>query len=233
METTRILWSGGTGRTGQAAIEQARRIDGVEIVAGMKRQVSGADDFHLRGETFENVDWLSYETEVFGLGGLIHLVRQTDIDVFVDFSHKDATNRIPVFRGGNFRFKVKKFIDKAVELAKTANGNLTLYENFYEGKSLPSETSKVVKKRIEEATGKTIEVYSLANLPKDNLPCNWKLDLGTEMRNCLECNTVGFDELAHDVLEIAKVMAKKPVKRGEFYDLDEIWDDIPEVAKPK
>ena len=145
----------------------------------------------------------------------------------------DATHRIPVFKGGNFRFKVKKFIDEAVELAKTTPGNFTLYENFYEGKSLPSETSKVVKKKIEEATGKTIGVYSRADLPKGNLPCSWKLDLGTEMRNCLECNTVGFDELAHDVLEIAKVMAKKPIKRGEFYDLDEIWDDIPEAAKPK
>ena len=143
----------------------------------------------------------------------------------------DATNRIPVFRGGNFRFKVKKFIDEVVELAKTQNGNFTLYENFYEGKSLPSETSRVIRRRIFEATGKTIWVYSSANLPKKDLPCDWRIDLGTELRNSLHCRTVGFDELAHDVLEIAKVMANKPVKKGELYDLDEIWEDLPVDVK--
>ena len=139
----------------------------------------------------------------------------------------DATNQIPVFRGGNFRFKVKKFIDKAVELAKGQTGNFTLYENFYEGKKLPSETSKVIQRKIYEATGKTISVYSEANLSKNNLPCDWRIDLGTELRNNLHCHTEGFGELAHDVLEIAKVMVNMPVKKGEFYDLDSIWDALP------
>lgn len=41
------------------------------------------------------------------------------------------------------------------------------------------------------------------------------------------CRTVGFGELAHDVLEIAKVMTTKPVKKdGTFYDLDELWDNL-------
>ncbi len=119
----------------------------------------------------------------------------------------------------NFRFKVKKFIDEAVKLAMATPGNLTLYENFYEGKSLPSETSKVIQRRISEATGKNIGVRSSATLGRKNLVCDWKI-------GDLHCRTVGFDELAHDVLEIAKVMAKKPVKKGELYDLDELWDDL-------
>lgn len=131
----------------------------------------------------------------------------------------DATNRIPIFRGGNFRFKVKKFIDEAVELAKTASGSLRLYENFYEGKSLPSETSRVVQQRIFEATGRRIGVDSSATLSRADLVCDWRI-------GDLRCRTVGFDELAHDVLEIAKVMARKPAKKGEFYDLDELWDDL-------
>ena len=52
-----------------------------------------------------------------------------------------------------------------------------------------------------------------------NLVCDWRI-------GDLHCRTVGFDELAHDVLEIAKVMKKKPVKKGELYDLDELWDDL-------
>lgn len=135
----------------------------------------------------------------------------------------DATKIIPIFRGGNFRFKVKKFIDEAVELAMKTEGRLTLYEEFYEGKSLPSETSKVIRRRIREATNETIGVCSSAKLDKTDWPCDWKI-------GNLHCHTVGFGELAHDVLEIAKVMAKKPVKQGEFYDLDELWDDLVSFA---
>lgn len=252
METTRILWSGLTSRTGREAAVAARSMPDVEIVAGMKRNVTGADDCHLRGELFEGVDWLDYKTGMCGLYGLARLTERAEIDVIVDFSHPDvfdrvlelaictdkplvsgtsglsnrqmatlydATNRIPIFRGGNFRFKVKKFIDEAVKLAMATPGNLTLYENFYEGKSLPSETSRVIQRRISNATGKAIGVHSSATLDKTDLPCDWKI-------GNLHCHTVGFDELAHDVLEIAKVMTKKPVKKGELYDLDELWDDL-------
>lgn len=144
----------------------------------------------------------------------------------------DATNQIPVFRGGNFRFKVKKFIDEAIDLAKSANGKVLLSENFYEGKNLPSETAKVIIKKIYEETGKVIELQSWSTLPKENYPCHWSITTKHVRKifgngRLLTCDVTGFDELAHDVLEIAKVMANKPVKKGEFYDLDEIWDDLP------
>ncbi len=139
----------------------------------------------------------------------------------------DATNRIPVFRGGNFRFRVKKFIDGAVKLAFSAQ-DLVLREKFYAGKSLPSETGRVIRRRIHEATGKNIEIFSKCPYLKESLICEWMLDGdGPGLKKGLACKVFGFDELAHDVLEIAKVMATKPVKKGEFYDLDEIWDELP------
>lgn len=263
METTRILWSGLTGKTGREAMEQLKYVPGAEIVAGIKRQISGANDVVLNGSLFDGVNWLSYDTGLFGIGGLIETARRLDIDVIVDFSHPDvfakvvdlaahthtplvsgtsglskrqmkmlyaATEQIPIFRGGNFRFRVKKFIDEAVKLALSSNGDLTLYESFYEGKRLPSETSEVIKRRIYEATGKTIKVQSWANLPRENLSCHWELDPGIKSREKLECHTIGFGELAEDVLRIAKVMAKKSVKTGEFYDLDELWDELVSYA---
>lgn len=251
METTRILWSGLTGRTGFEAVKAAQDMADADIAMGLsRRDMNGIID--INGEKFEGVNWAKYETGMFGLYGLVELTKQAEIDAIVDFSHPDvfdkvlelairtnkplisgtsglskrqmaslydATNRIPIFRGGNFRFKVKKFIDEAVKLAMTTPGNLTLYENFYKGKSLPSETSKVIQRRIIEATGKNIGVSSSATLDKTDLPCDWRI-------GDLHCRTVGFDELAHDVLEIAKVMTKKPVKKGELYDLDELWDDL-------
>lgn len=251
METTRILWSGLTGRTGFEAVKAAQDMADANIAMGLSRR-DMSDIIDINGEKFEGVNWAKYETGMFGLYGLVELTKQAEIDVIVDFSHPDvfdkvlelairtnkplisgtsglsnrqmaslydAANRIPIFRGGNFRFKVKKFIDEAVKLAMTTPGNLTLYENFYKGKSLPSETSKVIQRRIIEATGENIRVSSSATLGRMNLVCDWRI-------GDLHCRTVGFDELAHDVLEIAKVMTKKPVKEGELYDLDELWDDL-------
>lgn len=135
----------------------------------------------------------------------------------------DATNSIPIFRGGNFRFKVKKFIDEVVELAMEG-GDFVLNEKFYAGKSLPSETSRVIQRRIMEATGKHLDVFSNTPYAQDSLICEW---IFTTENGELSCKTEGFDELAHDVLEIAKVMIRKPVRPGKFYDLDEIWDELP------
>ena len=251
METTRILWSGLTGRVGFEAVKAAQDMTDADIVMGLSRR-DMSDIIDINGEKFEGVNWAKYETGMFGLYGLVELTKQAEIDAIIDFSHPDvfdkvlelairtnkplisgtsglskrqmaslydAANLIPIFRGCNFRFKVKKFIDEAVKLAITTPGSLTLYENFYKGKSLPSETSKVIQRRIIEATGKNIGVSSSATLDKTDLPCDWRI-------GDLHCRTVGFDELAHDVLEIAKVMTKKPVKKGELYDLDELWDDL-------
>lgn len=265
MKTTKILWSGLTGRTGRAAMEQQSNVDGVAIVAGLKRGTTSADDIQLRGGTFENVEWFDYETGMFGLYGLVQLVKRAEIDVIVDFSHPDvfdkalelavrrnkpfvsgtsglsnrqmallynATQRVPVFRGGNFRFKVKKFIDEAVQLALQEDGELYLYENFYQGKSLPSETSKDLRRRVQEATGRLVQVHSSADYAYGNLICDWEFQVRRNesptnlFMEKIHCRTIGFDELAHDVLRIVKVMAKKPVRLGKFYDIDEIWDEL-------
>ncbi len=263
MKTTRILWSGLTGRTGREAMEQLVNAPGIEIVAGVKREMYNTDDIMLYGALFDGVTWLTYD--MLNVLGTSETVKRLGADVIVDFSHPDvfekvvelavrtnvplisgtsglsdrqmamlydAANRIPVFRGGNFRFKVKKFIDDAVKLAMREEGRLDLYENFYKGKSLPSETSKVLQRRIMEATGRTLEVHSSDTFAEGNLICDWEFQLHrrvspTDMyQEKVQCRTVGFDELAEDVLRIAKVMARKPVKKGEFYDLNELWDEL-------
>lgn len=187
----------------------------LSVVNGRK---PNADDFDVivdfsHPDVFEKVVELAVRMNVPLISGTSSLSNRQIAMLY------DATNRIPIFRGGNFRFKVKKFIDEAVKLAMITPGNLTLYENFYKGKSLPSETSKVVQRRISEAAGKNIDIKSSATLDRKSLVCDWRI-------GDLRCRTVGFDELAHDVLKITKVMAKKPVRPGKFYDLNELWDDL-------
>lgn len=253
MGIVRIVLSGYTGKTGHEMMNMVPEMSDVEIIGGIARHTPYTNNTLFMGTgkccklyTYKDlwdeekapkdfdvmVDFSHpecfYDVLDFAVRKEVPLMSGTSgLDSGQMRAMIQAAHYIPVFHGGNFRFKVKKFIDKTVEAARNTNGHIILFESFYEGKSLPSETSKVIRRRIYEATGKTIEVYSEANLPKEQLPCNWKLDLGTELRNSLTCHTIGFDELAHDVLEIAKVMATKPVRKGAFYDLDEIWDELP------
>lgn len=253
METTRILWSGLTGRTGREAIEIARTRNDIEIVSGISRTMM-KNVARIGDVSLEGIKWFQYHELGFPFN------RLRDVDVIVDFSRPQQLGTvitlavmlnkpliigtsgltdlqladlrhycyaIPIFRGGNFRFEVKRFIDEAVNIAQSFGGDIDLYEEFYTGKRIPSETSKVMQRRIFEATGKMVRVHSSATLPKERLPCNWRISWGLGSQNNLCCSTLGFGDLAHDVLEIAKVMAKKPTRQEGFYDLDEIWNDLP------
>ena len=203
-EKVKILWSGITGRTGQAALKGLENIPNVDIVAGICRN----------DKNYYNYEELDKITE--------------DFDIIVDFSHKDSFDKIldyairkkkpiiigtaglsdeqlasfqeaakiiPVFRGGNFRFEVKKFIDEVVAYAKSCNDtNLELIETHYKTKKIPSETAK-------------------SFLKYDELINDWKV-------NNLHCRVIGFKELGEDVLKIALLMKNK--KAGSVYDLDRL-----------
>lgn len=218
-KTTKILWSGITGRTATCALKTQNEIDNVKIVAGICR----TNPNYYNYESLENI--------------------KEEYDVIVDFSHTDSFDKvldlalknkkplvigtaklteeqshnieeaskiIPIFRGGNFQFKVKKFIDDIVEYAKT-NNDLKLIETHYKTKKIPSETSKVIVRRVKDETGKTIDVES--NLEYDELINDYKV-------GPLHCQTKGFEQLSKDVLKIASIMKNK--KATGVYDLDRL-----------
>lgn len=54
-------------------------------------------------------------------------------------SFEKASHIIPIFRGGNFQFKVKEFIDAVVEHAKKYDGELKLIETHYKTKKIPAK----------------------------------------------------------------------------------------------
>lgn len=218
-ETTKILWSGITGRTGSHALLHQEEVEGVKIVAGICRN---------------NKEYYNYEQ--------LDNIKE-DFDVIVDFSHTDSFDKvlefsiksnkpfiigtaklteeqsnnieeaakiIPIFRGGNFQFKVKKFIDDIVEYSKT-NDNLKLIETHYKTKKIPSETSKVIVRRVKEETGKDVEVES--RLEYEEL-------INDYVFGPLHCQVCGFEQLSKDVLKISKMMHHK--KASGVYDLDRL-----------
>ncbi len=230
MEEVRILWSGITGRTGREAYEIAKTSDDVEIVAGVCRSNSSFYNYNELDEIKENFDIIvdfshkdSFDKVlnfalrvkkpiIIGTAGL----DETQIKAFEEVSHI-----IPVFRGGNFRFDVKKFIDGVVEYARTCDKQkLELIETHYKTKKVPSETAKVVAKRVLDETGKEMEIKSF--LEYDELINDWKVD-------DLHCRVIGFKELAEDVLKIAVMMKDK--KPAGVYDLDRLFREKQEELR--
>lgn len=221
MEKVKILWSGITGRTGREAIEIAKNSDTVEIVAGLSRS----------NTNYYNYDELDKIKEDFDI--IVEFSHKDSFDKVLDFALKvkkpivigtaglteeqmkrfeEASNIIPVFRGGNFRFDVKKFIDEVVEYArKSEKESFDLIETHYKTKKVPSETAKVVAKRVLEETGKQVNIKSF--LEYDELINDWKID-------DLHCRVIGFKELAENVLEIARMMKEKTP--SGVYDLDRL-----------
>lgn len=221
MEKVKILWSGITGRTGKEAVEIAKESGSVEISAGLSRS----------NENYYNYDELDNIKEDFDV--IVDFSHKDSFDKVLDFALKvkkpivigtaglteeqmrrfeEASKIIPVFRGGNFRFDVKKFIDEVVEYAKKSEKeSFDLIETHYKIKKVPSETAKVVAKRVLEETGKQVNIKSF--LEYDELINDWKID-------DLRCRVIGFKELAENVLEIARMMKDKTA--SGVYDLDRL-----------
>lgn len=221
MEKVKLLWSGITGRTGKEAVEIAKESGSVEISAGLSRS----------NENYYNYDELDNIKEDFDV--IVDFSHKDSFDKVLDFALKvkkpivigtaglteeqmkrfeEASKIIPVFRGGNFRFDVKKFIDEVVEYAKKSEKeSFDLIETHYKTKKVPSETAKVVAKRVLEETGKQVNIKSL--LEYDELINDWKID-------DLRCRVIGFKELAENVLEIARMMKDKTA--SGVYDLDRL-----------
>ena len=221
MSKVKVLWSGITGRTGKEALKLAEENDLVEIVAGICRSDSNfynynqldniSEDFDVivdfsHKDSFNKVLAFALKVKkplIIGTAGL------TDEQIK---AFEEASKIIPIFRGGNFRFDVKNFIDNVVEYAKTCKeDNIELVETHYKTKKVPSETAKVIAKRVLNETGKNVEIKSF--LEYDELINDWRV-------SNLHCQVVGFKELARDVLNIAVMMKNK--KPNGVYDLDRL-----------
>ncbi len=166
----RILWSGITGRTGIEAAAISEEVENVEIVAGVCRSKNAKyynydqldsikEDFDIvvdfsHTDSFDKVLKLALQRKkplVIGTSGLSEQQEQ---------QIEKASHVIPIFKGGNFRFEVKKFIDSVVDHAKERDEDLVLVETHYKTKKIPSETAKVIAKRVLDETGKKLQIQS-------------------------------------------------------------------------
>jgi len=220
MKKTKILWSGISGRTGIQALKVSYSCDFAEIVAGICRS----------NNKYYNYDQLDEISEAFDV--IVDFSHKDSFDKILDFALKvkvplisgtsglsenqlgkleKASKVIPIFRGGNFRFDVEKFINDVVEYAKVHKENIKLIETHYKTKKIPSETAKVISKRVFETTGREIKIESY--LEYDELINDWQV-------GNLNCRVEGFEQLGKDVMKIANIMQFE--KPDGLYDLRRI-----------
>lgn len=221
MEKTKILWSGITGRTGKEAEKIAEIMDDVEIVAGLSRSNEKYYNYNQLDEIEEDFDIIVDFSHKDSFDRILDYALRIKKPIIIGTaglsdeqikSFEDASQIIPVFRGGNFRSEVKKFIDAVVEYAKSySNDTIKLVETHYKTKKIPSETAKVIAKKVLDETGKKVEIKSF--LEYDEPINDWRI-------GNLHCRVIGFKELAKDVLKIAVMMKDK--KASGVYDLDRL-----------
>lgn len=220
MKKTRILWSGITGRTAICALNEIDYCDHAEIVAGICRTNSNYYNYNQLDNIKEEFDVIVDFSHKDNLHKILNFSEKNKTPLIIGTAGltesqlkliEDKSNFIPIFNGGNFIFDVKKFIDKVVHYAKTCNKQITLIETHYKTKKIPSETAKVIVKRIFEETGKNIKLESF--LKYDELINDWRID-------DIHCRVFGFEQLAKDVLKIAHMMQFQ--KADGIFDLDRL-----------
>ena len=227
-DKVRILWSGITGRTGKKACELVKENNEVSIVAGVCRSDSNFYNYEELDNIKEEFDVIVDFSHKDSFDKVLNYALKVKKPIIIGTSKlseeqikaiQDAANIIPVFRGGNFQFEVKKFIDDVLEYSKVHDGDLELIETHYKTKKVvPSETAKTVAKKVFDATGKEVTIKSF--LEYDELINDYKLDH-------LHCRVIGFDNLARDVLKIAVLM--KDRKPSGVYDLDRLLEEVNHV----
>lgn len=217
-----ILWSGITGRTGQLAIVKSKENDFAAIVAGVSRNNKDFYDYEHLDNIKENFDVIVDFSHTDSFDKVLELAVLRNKPLIIGTANlsdmqieniKKASKIIPIYKGGNFRFDVKNFIDSVVDYAKTQDGDIKLVETHYKTKKVPSQTAVEMKERVRVETGKELIIES--KLEYDGLINDYKVDN-------LHLHIEGFDQLAEDVLKIASLM-NNDLKPG-MYNLNKLID---------
>lgn len=218
MKKIKILWSGITGRTGQLALSSLNDESTIEII-GLSRTNKDYYSYDNLDNIKENFDIIVDFSHKDTFDQILEFAINKNKPLIVGTTHlsetqltslEKASHIIPIFRGGNFQFKVKEFIDDVVNYAKT-HDNLKLTEIHHKNKKLPTETSQVIAKKVLNETGKTIEIETIL---KYDEPHN------TYIVDTIICDVIGMKQLAIDVLKISSLMINQ--KATGLYDLDKL-----------
>lgn len=218
-----ILWSGITGRTGKLAIEKSKENDFATIVAGISRTNKSFYNYYQLDNIKEDFDVIVDFSHTDSFDKVLDLAVKRNKPLIIGTANlsdkqieniREASKIIPIYKGGNFRFDVKNFIDSVVDYAKTQDGDIKLVETHYKTKKVPSQTAVEMKERVKKEAGKELIIES--KLEYDGLINDYRV-------NNLHLHIEGFEQLAEDVLKIASLM-NNDLEPG-MYSLSKLIDN--------
>ena len=224
MENIRILWSGITGKTANEVLKVAQNNKYIQIVAGICRSNGNYYNYNELDNIKEEFDVIIDFSHKDSFDKVLDYALEVKKPIIIGTAGlsdeqmkkmQDAAKIIPIFRGGNFRFEVKEFIDKIVEYAKTSDDEITLVERHYITVPIPSQTAKVIANRVLKETGKKVKIQS-SQQSKENTN-EWCV-------NNIQYKCTAYDKkLAKDIVNIAIIMKNK--KADGIYDLDRLFKE--------
>ena len=220
----KVLWSGITGNTANEVKKVIANNSNYEITVGLSRNNENYYNYNELEQIKEDYDIIIDFSHKDNFKKILNLALTKNKPLIIGTSGLSEEEEqelafyskvIPIFRGGNFRIGVKEFIDQVTKYAKS-HDEIKLIETHYTSMHLPSETAKVIKRRVKETTGKELIISSsYQNLESTN---DWQV--GNLRYHC----GIYDEALAQDILTIASIMVNK--RPGILYDLDNIYPDI-------
>lgn len=235
MDTTRIFWCG-PNKIGEEMIARSNDA-GVRIVTKACCGEENIDVFMC----FSDLTQLEKITNLAVLNNKPLVVGLAELSDEQLSYLQENTATIPIFYSTICSFHAKAFIDKAVRRVMESHEMFYLVERRSpSGKEasrknfVPSLEAKILQKKILQETGKELCVAGpdCWLTEKASISADWMLftrkyvnDEGLWDRR-VYCDHDGLNKVADNVVEIAKIMATKPVTPDELYDLDTFWDEL-------
>ncbi len=226
METTKIFLSGITGHAGLEAIKTVRDVVDINIVTQMSCANVVIDS--SGPEAFDEVLRAAVRTAKPFVSLAPSLSSRQMATLY------DATNRIPIFRSVIVSRQAKQILDDYEASLMNFEHERPLHDgtdfaevNFSAATEYPHIAQYVDATLHGEEILQDIANVFDCKMSVAKLYERWRVaDVNRIMQgrriDDIECRK----NFAQDVLQIAKVMAKKPVKKGGFYYLDKLWNDL-------
>lgn len=223
MEQLKILWSGITGRTATVVKEYIKKDNNFIITAGICRNNEDYYNYNELDSIDANFNVIIDFSHKDNFKKILAYALKQNKPLIIGTSGlnenelkelEEASHIIPIFRGGNFRFEVKNFIDDVVTYAKS-HDQIELVETHYITMHLPSQTAEVIKQRVFDETNKELTITSFY---QDKESSNdWRV--GDLVYHC----GIYDENLAKDILNIALLMKNKPA--NGLYNLERLLND--------
>lgn len=245
-KTVRVMWTALDTPVGKAVLAWTGFHSEVEIAAGVvnpnyknktwlkKQKIRVIEPSMLKNDQAKqllrgNVDVVLYHDCHFSYTTVAELAKELGVPLIIrePISEKEqtvlqsASGVIPVFCDTVVGFRIKDFIDRAVDYA-VGRDHVSIVESGPHGEKGQHPVTVQLQKKLNAVTSK--DNFIMSNIYSEAKYFMWAVDY-------MQCEEATADQLARDLIKITKSMAhgKTPgggSGLGGSYTLDDLWDEL-------